>query len=121
MKLFVDTADVKELETCLERGFPSGVTTNPLLVARSGCTDFGAHIRSMIDALIRHDAKIPLSVDPSSIASTSRMRSPSTPRLAEPALRRRGEAVKNPLRAETDGSVANPLRPAPKLRRGTLR
>ncbi len=63
MKLFVDTADVKELETCLERGFPSGVTTNPLLVARSGCTDFGAHIRSMIDALIKHDAKIPLSVE----------------------------------------------------------
>ena len=63
MKLFVDTADVKELETCLERGFPSGVTTNPMLVARSGCTDFGGHIRSMIDALIKHDAKIPLSVE----------------------------------------------------------
>ena len=63
MKLFVDTADVKELETCLERGFPSGVTTNPLLVARSGCTDFGVHIRSMIDVLIKHDAKIPLSVE----------------------------------------------------------
>src|SRR5215212_5872457 len=63
MKLFVDTADVKELETCLERGFPSGVTTNPMLVARSGCTDFGGHIRSMITALIKHDAKIPLSVE----------------------------------------------------------
>lgn len=63
MKLFVDTADVKELETCLERGFPSGVTTNPMLVARSGCTDFGVHIRSMINALIKHDAKIPLSVE----------------------------------------------------------
>ena len=36
---------VKELEACLERGFPSGVTTNPMLVARSGCTDFGGHIR----------------------------------------------------------------------------
>jgi len=45
MKLFVDTADVKELETCLERGFPSGVTTNPMLVARSGCSDFTGHIR----------------------------------------------------------------------------
>ncbi|MFM8270849.1 MAG: transaldolase family protein [Gemmata sp.] len=63
MKLFIDTADVKELETCLERGFGSGVTTNPLLVARSGCTDFGAHIRSMINALIKHDARIPLSVE----------------------------------------------------------
>ena len=63
MKLFVDTADVKELEVCLERGFPSGVTTNPMLVARSGCTDFDGHIRSMIDALVKHDAKIPLSVE----------------------------------------------------------
>src|SRR5580698_7302650 len=59
VKLFVDTADVKELETCLERGFPSGVTTNPMLIARSNCADFGEHIRSMIDALIKHDAKIP--------------------------------------------------------------
>ena len=63
MKLFVDTADVKELETCLERGFPSGVTTNPMLIARANCTDFSEHIRSMIDALIQYDAKIPLSVE----------------------------------------------------------
>jgi transaldolase len=63
VKLFVDTADVKELETCLERGFPSGVTTNPMLIARANCTDFSEHIRSMIDALIKHDAKIPLSVE----------------------------------------------------------
>jgi transaldolase len=63
VKLFVDTADVKELETCLERGFPSGVTTNPMLIARANCVDFSEHIRSMIDALIKHDAKIPLSVE----------------------------------------------------------
>ncbi|MCS6864130.1 MAG: transaldolase family protein [Gemmataceae bacterium] len=63
MKLFVDTADVKELEACLERGFPAGVTTNPMLVARSGCTDFSGHIRSMINILRKYDAKIPLSVE----------------------------------------------------------
>jgi len=63
VKLFVDTADVKELETCLERGFPSGVTTNPMLIARANCADFSEHIRSMIDALIQYDAKIPLSVE----------------------------------------------------------
>jgi transaldolase len=63
MKLFVDTADVQELEACLERGFPAGVTTNPMLVARSGCTDFSGHIRSMIHMLRKYDAKIPLSVE----------------------------------------------------------
>ncbi|MCI0704237.1 MAG: transaldolase [Planctomycetia bacterium] len=63
MKLFVDTADVKELETCLERGFACGVTTNPMLIARANCTDFREHIRSMIDVLIKYDAKIPLSVE----------------------------------------------------------
>ena len=42
MKLFVDTADVKELEECLERGFPSGVTTNPMLVARSAVLPIAA-------------------------------------------------------------------------------
>ena len=63
MKLFVDTANVKELEACLERGFPSGVTTNPMLIARANIADFGVHIRSMIDVLIKYDARIPLSVE----------------------------------------------------------
>jgi transaldolase len=63
VKLFVDTADVKELESCLERGFPCGVTTNPMLIARAHCADFRDHIRSMIDVLVKYDAKIPLSVE----------------------------------------------------------
>ena len=36
MKLFIDSADVKEIYECLETGFVSGVTTNPTLIKRSG-------------------------------------------------------------------------------------
>ena len=34
MKLFVDTANLEELEQCLRRGFPSGVTTNPSILSK---------------------------------------------------------------------------------------
>ena len=36
MKLFIDSADVKEIYTCLQTGFISGITTNPTLIKRSG-------------------------------------------------------------------------------------
>ena len=36
MKLFIDSADVKQIYTCFETGFISGVTTNPTLIKRSG-------------------------------------------------------------------------------------
>jgi len=36
MKLFIDSADVKEIYKCLETGFVDGVTTNPTLIKKSG-------------------------------------------------------------------------------------
>ena len=36
MQLFLDTADVKEIEQRLSSGFISGVTTNPTLIKKSG-------------------------------------------------------------------------------------
>ena len=36
MKIFIDSADVKEIYECFETGFVSGVTTNPSLIKRSG-------------------------------------------------------------------------------------
>jgi len=36
MKLFIDSADVKEIYKCLETGFVEGVTTNPTLIKKSG-------------------------------------------------------------------------------------
>jgi len=36
MKLFIDSADIKEIRECVEQGVIDGVTTNPSLVAKSG-------------------------------------------------------------------------------------
>tara|TARA_B100001540_G_C15521725_1_gene512778 strand:- start:23 stop:685 length:663 start_codon:yes stop_codon:yes gene_type:complete len=36
MKFFVDTADIKEIESLLDTGFVDGVTTNPSLIAKQG-------------------------------------------------------------------------------------
>ena len=36
MKLFIDTADIKEIKTFSDTGLIDGVTTNPSLIAKSG-------------------------------------------------------------------------------------
>lgn len=36
MKFFIDTADVNEIKTAVQRGWVDGVTTNPTLIAKSG-------------------------------------------------------------------------------------
>ena len=36
MEFFLDTADIKEIETGLEWGMVDGVTTNPTLIAKQG-------------------------------------------------------------------------------------
>jgi len=63
MKLFVDTANLAELEDCLRRGFPSGVTTNPAIMSKEKRRDFREHIRDMINMLKKYDSQIPLSVE----------------------------------------------------------
>src|SRR5437016_2980293 len=63
MKLFVETANLEELEACLKRGFPSGVTTNPAILSKERHCDFHDHINDMIGLLLKYDCKIPLSVE----------------------------------------------------------
>ena len=63
MRLFVDTANLEELEQCLQRGFPTGVTTNPSILSKEQRRDFRLHINDMIALLRRHDCDIPLSVE----------------------------------------------------------
>ena len=36
MEFFLDTAEMKEIETGLEWGMVDGITTNPSLIAKSG-------------------------------------------------------------------------------------
>jgi transaldolase len=63
MKLFVDTANLEELEQCLRRGFPSGVTTNPSILSKEQRRDFREHINDMIALLTKYRCDIPLSVE----------------------------------------------------------
>lgn len=63
MKLFVDTANLEELEATLQRGFPSGVTTNPSILSKEQTGDFRGHVNRMIDLLLKYESDIPLSVE----------------------------------------------------------
>src|SRR5450756_406328 len=45
MELFIDTADMKEIEEAASWGVISGVTTNPSLVAKEGKVDFKTMIQ----------------------------------------------------------------------------
>lgn len=63
MKLFVDTANLEELEQCLIRGFPSGVTTNPSILSKEQRRDFRLHINDMIQLLRKFNRDISLSVE----------------------------------------------------------
>jgi transaldolase len=63
VKLFVDSANLQEIEDALERGFASGITTNPSILSKEERRDFDEHIRDIISLLRRYDANIPLSVE----------------------------------------------------------
>jgi len=63
MKLFVDTANLAELEQALQRGFPCGVTTNPSILAKEHKRDFRPHVNEMIGLLQMYGYDIPLSVE----------------------------------------------------------
>jgi transaldolase len=63
MKLFIDTANLEELEQSLQRGFISGVTTNPSILSKEERGDFRLHINNLIRLLQKYDCNVPLSVE----------------------------------------------------------
>lgn len=63
MKVFVDSANLGEIEEALKRGFASGVTTNPSILSKEERRDFKTHIRDIIDLLRRYETRLPLSVE----------------------------------------------------------
>lgn len=63
MKIFVDSANLKEIEDALKRGFPRGITTNPSILSKEEKGDFKVHIRKIIDLLEKYQYDIPLSVE----------------------------------------------------------
>ena len=63
MKIFVDSANLNDIEEALKRGFPAGVTTNPTLVSREERGELPERIRAIIALLRRYGTEIPLSVE----------------------------------------------------------
>ncbi len=51
MKLFLDTANINEIEKGLEWGVIRGVTTNPSLVAKEGSISFRQHVKKIAEII----------------------------------------------------------------------
>ena len=47
MKIFVDSANLLEIEEALSRGFPAGITTNPSILSKEEKGDFREHIKKI--------------------------------------------------------------------------
>jgi transaldolase len=63
MQIFIDSANLEEIDACLARGFVRGITTNPSILSKEPKTDFVEHIRKIVDLCRRHQQLIPLSVE----------------------------------------------------------
>lgn len=62
MKLFVDSANLRDIEEALERGF-SGITTNPSLLAKEPKSEFEKHIGKIVDLIQKYNPLAHLSVE----------------------------------------------------------
>ena len=63
MKIFVDSANLAEIEEALQRGFPAGITTNPSILSKEEKGDFREHIKKIIGPIEKYGYDIPLSVE----------------------------------------------------------
>jgi transaldolase len=63
MKIFVDSANLIEIEDALKRGFSAGVTTNPSILSKEKRTDFKLHVKKIIALLEQYQVNIPLSIE----------------------------------------------------------
>ena len=63
MQLFVDSANLHEIEEALKRGIASGVTTNPSILSHEERRDLTSHVRDIIDLIQEYGKPIPLSVE----------------------------------------------------------
>ena len=63
MKLFLDTANLNEIEDAMNKGVIQGVTTNPSLLAKEPKTDFYKHIQKFVNLCKEYKDGVPLSVE----------------------------------------------------------
>jgi transaldolase len=62
MELFVDSANLQDIENALKRGF-SGITTNPSLLAKEPKNNFQVHVGKIVDLIQRYNPMAHLSVE----------------------------------------------------------
>ena len=63
MKIFVDSANLADIEQALKRGFATGITTNPSLLAKEPKSSFEQHIKKVIGLINKYQPGIHLSVE----------------------------------------------------------
>lgn len=63
MELFIDTANLQEIEAALRRGFVRGITTNPALLAKEPKTEFKYHIAKIVELAKALQPGVHLSVE----------------------------------------------------------
>ena len=57
MKIFVDTANLADIEEALKRGFVSGITTNPSILAKEPKSGLENHVGKIVDLIKKYDVK----------------------------------------------------------------
>ena len=77
MKLFIDTANLVDIEMALKWGFVQGITTNPSLLAKEPKSEFEIHIKKIVELIRKYKNGVHLSVevfsrDPSEIMTQAR-------------------------------------------------
>lgn len=63
MKIFLDSANLLDIEQCLERGFITGVTTNPSLLAKEPKANFFGHVERIVSLIEASGKRVSLSVE----------------------------------------------------------
>ncbi len=63
VKLFLDSANLEEIEEALKRGFLAGLTTNPSIMAKEKNIEPTSHIHKIIELLHKYNTEISLSIE----------------------------------------------------------
>ncbi|MBI1861655.1 MAG: fructose-6-phosphate aldolase [Deltaproteobacteria bacterium] len=63
MKLFIDSANLNDIELSLKRGLVKGVTTNPSILAKEPKGDFILHMKKIVGLLREYNTLVPLSIE----------------------------------------------------------
>ncbi len=63
MKIFLDSANLQDVENGLARGHLSGITTNPSLLAKEPKANFYEHIKKIVALIEKDGRELPLSVE----------------------------------------------------------